>query len=153
MFIRFFTRRDFGGWRKFIWYPIQIIQGKYVHCDIVVDGVVLNADNRRGVICKPDIEFSPKTLIYVKHNPTIYRYESNRILGQKYSWENFFRLLFPKWGDDPKGMICSELVAHMISTCAVDTRYQIPFIATPPYRWTPNAVYQALVRLDKYINN
>ena len=147
MLIRFFTRKDFGGWRKFMWLPVTLMQGKYVHCEIQVGGSVFNADNRNGIEETPPKAFKPSSVISVTHSSIKYIEEKEKMLGQSYSWSAFFRLLLPKWGSDPKGMICSELVAHMIANCAKDEKFRIPFIATPSHRWTPNAVHSALTRL------
>ena len=123
MFIRFFTRKDFGGWRSLIWLPVSLVQGKYIHCEIEVDGVVLNADNKDGVVCRQPSQFTPSAQKYIAYNKSMYNEEACRLLGQKYSWGGFFGLLLPKWGNDPKGMICSELVAHMLATCSFRGHY------------------------------
>jgi hypothetical protein len=153
MLIRFFTRKDFGGWRSLVWLPVQWMQGKYVHCEVEVQNVILNASNVSGIEVKSPLGPIPSEYIFVEHDAGLYHAEANRLLGQKYSWGAFFGLLLPRWGNDPKGMICSELVAHMIAISAKDERFQIPFIATPPYRWTPNAIHRALTRLCHYVEN
>lgn len=147
MQIRFFTRHDFKGWRRLIWWPVSVIQGKYVHCEVEVDGVVVNADNRRGVEIKQPIDMTPSSVIYIEHEADQYHKAVQGVMGQQYSWSGFFRLLLPKWGNDPKGMICSELVAFLLSKSAASVEYRVPFIAVPSHRWTPNAVHDALIRL------
>jgi len=149
MKIRFFTRKDFGGWRKYIWFPVTLLQGTFVHCELEVGDVILNADNVNGIQYKTSRKFEPSKVIEIEHDQEVYLEESKELLGKQYSWGAFFRLLLPKWGIDPKGLICSELVAHMLSKCAKEDKYRIPFIAVPPYRWTPNAVYQALENMKK----
>lgn len=147
MKIRFFTRKDFTGWRKIIWLPVSLLQGRFVHCELEVDGMIFNADVRKGVEKRAPGPFTPSAVIEVDHDTESYITWSNNLLGSKYSWSAFFKLLLPRWGSDPKGFICSELVAQMIVFCASDKRYRIPFSCIPPYRWTPNAVYECLSNL------
>ena len=147
MNIRFFTRHDMKGWRKLAWWPVAVIQGKYIHCEVEVGGVVVNADNWSGVGIKAPIDMTPSSVMYVEHDDQKYHDAVQSVLDQKYSWSGFCRLLFPRWGRDPKGMICSELVAFLISRSVTNLKYSWVFVAVPPYRWTPDGLHQALSNL------
>ena len=146
--ILFYNRKDFGGWRKYTWLPVQLLQGKYVHCEMFVDGRILNASNIDGVIWDKVGEFEPSCSISMAVNSKEFYDAAEKTVGKKYSWKAFWGLIFPKWGSDPKGMICSELVAHMLKESASDSRYRIPFVAVPPHRWTPDGLRQALENLN-----
>ena len=148
MIVRFFTRHSYGGWRSLMWLPVALIQGRYVHCEVMVDGRVLNADMIRGVQMREPVG-TPAAQIEIPHDAEKFNQMAKLLIGAKYSWAALFRLLLPRYGSDPKGMICSELVAHAIAFSASDLTYRIPFIATPPYRWTPNNVYEALANLKR----
>ena len=149
--VLFYTRKDFGSWRKFSWFPVSLLQGKYVHCEMFVDGRILNASNKDGVIWDSVGKFVPSCSISIEVDNEEFYSEADKVVGKKYSWMAFLGLIIPKWGNDPKGMICSELVAHMIKESATDSRYRIPFIAVPPYRWTPDGLRQALENLEEHL--
>jgi len=149
MQIRFFQPRDFKGWgKRVLWRVVAAMQGRYVHCEAEVNGVVVNADHRMGVEIKPPSDMTPSAVLYVSHDPTRYHDAVQAVMGHSYSWGGLFSLCLPKWGGDPKGMICSEFVAYLLASSAVSCRHRWPFVAVPPYRWTPNAIYLALTRLD-----
>jgi hypothetical protein len=149
--IRFYTRKDFGGWRRYMWLPVKWAQGRYVHCEIFSPkhGKVLNADNRRGVVWQEIGKFVFSGVQIINIDDQAFDDCVNVVLGQDYSWSAFFKILWPRWGNDPKGMICSELVAFILSRCASEDRHWAPFCAVPPHRWTPNQIFDALERLKK----
>jgi hypothetical protein len=147
--ILFYTRKDFGGWRRFTWYPVQIAQGKFVHCEMFIGSKVLNASNKEGVVWQPPGPYEPSGVLNIEVDSKKLDKAIEAVLGDSYSWGGFFRLLWPRWGSDPKGMICSELVAYILREAACDLKYRCPFIAVPPYRWTPHQIYSALTSLAK----
>jgi hypothetical protein len=146
--ILFYTRHDFGGWRKYMWLPVKWAQGAYVHCEVVVGGDKrLNADNKKGVIWDKLSPYTASGSFTVEVDMVLFYSHVEKVLGEQYSWEGFVKLLWPRWGSDPKGMICSELVAYVLRSSAIESKYRYPFIAVPPYRWTPNQVYEALMSM------
>jgi len=146
----FYTRKDYGGWRRYTWLPVEWAQGKYVHCELFAHSRVLNASNREGVIWDTVGKFMPSGRHTVELDDDLFEYYVATVIGQSYSWETFFKLLWPRWGTDPKGLICSELVAYILANCAKSSYYAAPFIAVPPHRWTPNQVFDALTNLKEH---
>jgi hypothetical protein len=147
----FYTRKDFGGWRRFMWLPVSILQGKYVHCEVFIPkhGIVFNADLSNGVEKRSPSKYNPSYIHKIDVDEKRMDFLIEELIGKKYSWGAFFGLLLPKWGDDPKGFICSELVARFIKDCCVREDYKILFKAVPPYRWSPNQLYCALNNLEE----
>jgi len=150
MNVRFFTRHDLKGWRVYSWIIVAMMQGRFVHCEVESGGVVVNADCEKGVELKAPIDRTPSVVLHVPHNGERYHAAVQAVLGLKYSWAGFFRLCLPRWGEDPKGMICSELVAYLIAESATEAKHRYVFQAIPPYRWTPNAIQQALIRIGAF---
>jgi hypothetical protein len=148
--ILYYTRKDFGGWRKYTWLPVQWAQGKFVHCEMLVDGKILNASNINGVVWSGVGPFRPSGEHRVEVDKIAFEQAVDSVMGQEYSWSGFFKLLWPRWGSDPKGMICSELVANILKLSAFEEIYRIPFIAVPPHRWTPNQIYTAIDNIKFY---
>jgi len=66
--VLFYSRKDFGGWRQFTWLPVRLLQGKYVHCEMFVDGRILNASNVDGVMWDKVGKFKPSCTISVEVN-------------------------------------------------------------------------------------
>jgi len=147
--ILYYTRKDFGGWRRYTWLPVQWAQGKFVHCEILIcdRDRILNASNVEGVVLDEMGPFTPSGRHGMDVDKDAFESAISTVLGQSYSWGGFFRLLWPRWGSDPKGMICSELVAYILRQSASEEYYKAPFIAVPPHRWTPNQVFSALENL------
>jgi len=146
--ILFYTRKDFGGWRTYTWWPVEWVQGKYVHCEVLISSRILNANNRGGVEWKPVSNYRASALKTIEVDDEALDHYIDWALGAQYSWEAFFKLLWPKWGEDPKGMICSELAADLIATTASDPAIRSPFIAVPPHRWSPNQIFNAIGNLE-----
>jgi hypothetical protein len=149
--ILFYTRKDYNGIYKYLWLPITFAQGKYVHCEILVNNKILIASNRYGVIWDNNKSLRASNSFKIGVDENLFYFHIQKIMGQPYSWSTFFKILWPRWGDDPKGMICSELVAYILANCAMDMKYKIPFIAVPPHRWTPNQIFEAINRLREMI--
>jgi hypothetical protein len=145
--ILFYTRHDFGGWRQYSWLPVQLVQGDFVHCEILTNRRVLNASNRHGVQWQPINKYVPSSIISIDVDKSKFDTASNEIVGNKYSWISFLKLLIPKWGSDPDGMICSELVAFMLLRSATNSEFKILFNCVPPHRWTPDQLHYALNKL------
>ena len=148
--VRFYTRFDFGGfWSSLMWLPVRWVQGEFVHVEIAIpeDDKLLNADIQYGVdVFK--ISGDPSRIYRLPVDRNAFWEFVNGIKDKHYSWESYVRLLIPRWGRDPKGFICSELVADALKHSCKHSLLQGAVTAVPPYRWTPNALCQALDNLN-----
>lgn len=150
--IFFYTRHDFGGWRRYTWLPVQWAQGKFVHCEIFAHSRILNANNSKGVVWDGVGPFKPSGVKRIPIDSDDFDVCVENVIGESYSWTGFFSLLMPRWGSDPRGMICSELVAYILANSAAYHELRIPFVAVPPHRWTPQQIFDCIENIGNKYN-
>lgn len=145
--VRFFTRHDFGGLRSLLWLPVRWASGEYVHCELRTPwGEIANADFTEGVQLRDPSRFVPSLVIEVPVDGFRLNTRVKALLGRRYSFEPVFRLALPRWSHNPKGFVCSELVADLLQHGSTE-QLAIVMRAVPPHRWTPCALAEALQHL------